>query len=131
MSDANARELFRYGWEYLVLDVPLISTINTRVDRATLPDVWATYDFLPDTEELIGIGTKWYREEGTIMIFISGISGKGQEEVELSVKKIRDGWRNAKVGDLNDSGSLKILEASSPHPIGDAVDGRWYRVALD
>ena len=125
MSTATARAAFRAELAAAFPALPYIETLSARVDNVNLPDLWASSDFIPISDQAIAIGKPTcFRELGTCRFFVVGRAGAGEAAVIAQADAILNHFRSWRAQ------TIRVTGAIPPAP-SDFSDGRWLICAVD
>jgi hypothetical protein len=127
MSSAVARNAFRMELAAAFPALPQYDTLGVRIDNTALPDLWATTDFIPISDNAVSLGTPTCcREMGTFRVYVVGRTGDGDGviigQADLIAAHFRH-WRDA-------SGRIRVMGHIPPAP-SEFSDGRWLICAVD
>lgn len=126
MSSKYVRDEFRDSWSTKVPSIPLHETLNDDPEHDDMPDLWATVEFVSFNESQVSLGTpSCRREEGTIILVLSALSGSGDETLLTAAETIRTAYRHWAVTDL------KVTQIDPPLSGLGYSDGRWYTMSID
>lgn len=126
MSSKYVRDEFRESWPALVPTIPLFDTINEDPDHTTMPDLWATEEYVAFNEDPMSLGQpSCRRESGTISVVISSRSGGGDSDLNDAAETIRDAYRYWSVTDL------RVTQIDPPLASDGYSDGYWYIMNID
>lgn len=125
MSSSTVRNAFRTELAAAFPALPQFDTLGVRVDNNALPELWATTDFIPISDNAIAIGRPTcHRELGTFRCFVVGKAGTGDSTIIGQADSILAhfrAWRN---------GNIRVINTIPPAP-SDFSDGRWLICAVD
>ena len=126
MSSKYVRDQFRASWPVLLPTIPLLDTINTDPDHDTMPDLWATVEFVAFNENPVSMGDpSCRREEGTIIVQLSGESGDGDGALLDAATLVQNAYRYWQVT------GLRVTQIDPPLSNLGYSDGRWYTMSID
>jgi hypothetical protein len=127
MSSGTARNAFRMELAVAFPALPQFETLAARVDNTTLPDLWASSDFIPISDAPISIGApSCCRELGTFRCYVVGRTGAGDATVVSQADAIAGHFRRWR----DSSGRIRVTGHIPPAP-SDFSDGRWLICAVD
>lgn len=122
MSSLVVREAFEAAWQTLMPGLTLYGTINEEPDRETLPDAWATVDYIPSDDPQISLGTQaCWRESGFILVVVFALPGQGDTAATALADQVRDAFRSWKASAID-----MVIDQATPPESGGASDGRWF-----
>ena len=125
MSSASARVAFRAELASAFPALHLVATLGERVDNNALPDLWASTDFVPISDNAISIGKPaCHRELGTFRVFVVGKAGEGEAAIIDQATLILAHFRSWRMN------GIRVTQAIPPAP-SDFSDGRWLICAVD
>lgn len=126
MSSKTVRDAFRDSWATAVPSVPLHETINDDPDHTSMPDLWATVEFVAFNEDPIALGNpSCRRETGTIIVVVSGKAGEGDSALNTAVDTIRTAYRHWV------SDGVKVTQIDPPLSDEGFSSGRFYTMSVD
>ena len=127
MSSKTVRDDFRASWTTLVPSVPFYETINDDPDHTTMPDIWATGEFVAFNEDQVALGNpSCRRETGTIIVVVSGKAGEGDSDLNTAVETIRTAYRH-----WASSNGVKVTQIDPPLSDDGFSSGRFYTMSVD
>ena len=127
MSSKAVRDAFEAAFAILVPAIPLQDTDNEEPDRSTLPESWATTDYVGYGEQRMSLGTvACRRETGTITVVVFVKAGTGSDQALTLAESIRTAFRDWK----DSTGNISITEVV-PAETGEASSGRWFAAAVN
>ena len=127
MSSGAVRTAFETAWPTLLPTLALVDTLNDEPDRNTLPDEWATLDFISTGESRESLSNPaCRRERGTIIPIVFVKAGSGSAQAIVLADSIKDAFR-----DWEDPTQTISITAVSPGETGDSSDGRWMGVSIN
>jgi hypothetical protein len=125
MSSATARIAFRAELAAAFPALPQYDTLGVRVDNTLLPDLWATTDFIPISDNAVAIGTPTCcREMGTFRVYVVGKTGAGEVAIIDQASAVLAHFRRFRMN------GIRVMGAIPPAP-SDFSDGRWLICAVD
>lgn len=126
MSSKVVRDAFEAAWLVELPAIPLHDTINEEPDRETLPDNWATVDYIPSSDQRVSLGEQaCWRETGTILVVVYALPGLGDTAAITMADQVRAAFR-----DWQDSTIDMEIDQADPPEGGAASDGRWFAAAV-
>lgn len=126
MSSEYVRDAFRDSWSTLVPTIPFHDVINIDPDHENMEDLWASAEFLAFNETPVSLGSpSCRRENGTIVVELSGKAGEGDTSLSSAVETVRDAYRHWS------SGSLRVTQVDPPLPDSGFSDGGYYVMTVD
>jgi hypothetical protein len=127
MSSAVVRNSFRFELATAFPALPQFETLGVRIDNNTLPDLWASTDFLPISDAAIAIGQPTCcRELGTFRCYVAGRTGAGESAIITQADAIHAHFRNYR----DAANQIRVQSVIPPAP-SEFSDGRWLICAVD